>query len=193
MRLYLFRHGPTKLADKRIIQGRMDVPLDEDKIDYVRKKLRPHQETNFDAIFSSPLRRASRTAEVLTERTRQRIVIDHNIIERGHGELEGQYYEKVRHIMERDEYLPRGAESLQAVASRLRRFIKIRFSSPYTQVAAVTHAGTFGFLIRDLFNIDRNASEAFRMAPCEHYILEKKQDRFLLLDQNGETLLRREL
>jgi len=69
--IYIIRHGETDNNKKRVLQGRSDLPLNEagakqaDKVkDYFAEK-----GIQFDKVYSSPLIRAVRTAQIITGST----------------------------------------------------------------------------------------------------------------------------
>lgn len=86
--LYVVRHGQTDWNLKNKIQGQVDISLNENGIKeaYVLKDLL--DDVTFYKIFSSPLLRARRTAEIISS-SRIPISIDYRIIERDFGEFEG--------------------------------------------------------------------------------------------------------
>ena len=62
MEIYIVRHGETIWNEKKLLQGRTDIELNENgrKLAIITgKNLR---NTHFDIVFSSPLKRAHETA-----------------------------------------------------------------------------------------------------------------------------------
>ena len=84
--LYIVRHGETDWNREHRIQGHIDIPLnDQGKLDAANAKEKL-KDVKFDVVFSSPLSRAIETAKIITD---NEIIIDHRLIERYNGELEG--------------------------------------------------------------------------------------------------------
>ena len=88
MKLYLVRHGETSWNIERKVQGQTDIPLNETGVRQAEKVREELKDEVFDACYCSPLMRARRTAEIVTD-GRVEIVIDDNLKERSFGELEG--------------------------------------------------------------------------------------------------------
>jgi broad specificity phosphatase PhoE len=63
-RLFLARHGDTAWTDSRRKTGRTDLPLNERGEDRARQLGERLRQFEFGGVFTSPLRRASRTCEL---------------------------------------------------------------------------------------------------------------------------------
>lgn len=92
MRLYLVRHGQTNNNHKRLIQGRVDAPLNLTG----RKQAKTAGQTlkslkvDFDKIVSSPLSRALETGYLVGRKInyKDNILLNENLIERDFGNYE---------------------------------------------------------------------------------------------------------
>ena len=93
MKVYLIRHGETAWNHERRVQGRTNIPLNEAGEETARITGRGLQKEGviFDRIFTSPLLRAYRTAELIKEETHSKCQIEKNdlLVEFGFGALEG--------------------------------------------------------------------------------------------------------
>lgn len=89
MKLYLVRHGQTDWNAADRLQGQSDIPLNEVGIAQAESlRDQVHQRgLHFDAIYTSPLQRVLRTAEIIAED--QPIIIDPRLNERYAGDFEG--------------------------------------------------------------------------------------------------------
>ena len=65
MELYIIRHGETYWNHEHRIQGRSDVPLNENGRALAGKTGEALEQTPFDVIYSSPLIRAYETANLI--------------------------------------------------------------------------------------------------------------------------------
>lgn len=65
--IYIIRHGQTELNNAHILQGRSDCPLNENGIVQAREagQWLMEQGIVFSYVYSSPLKRAIRTAELI--------------------------------------------------------------------------------------------------------------------------------
>ena len=85
--IYIVRHGQTDYNVIGRYGGRIDVPLNEEGIKQAHELKEMLKNIKFDLVFSSPLKRAIKTAEIISD---NEIILDKRIIERDNGELEGK-------------------------------------------------------------------------------------------------------
>ena len=88
MKLYIVRHGETDWNKKDLMQGSTDIPLNLNGI-VQAMELKKSLPNNFDICFVSPLKRAKKTADIITKCPK---VIDERLIERNMGLLEGKKF-----------------------------------------------------------------------------------------------------
>ena len=90
MKLYILRHGKTQWNALRKVQGAADIPLAEEGISLARKVGETLKDVPFDLCFSSPLKRARQTAELVLGRKADKIpvILDKRIKEIDFGVLE---------------------------------------------------------------------------------------------------------
>ena len=89
LKIYLLRHGETQWnADGNRYCGRTDIPLTEKGIGQAHLVRDQLQNIHFDAVYSSPLKRAKHTAEIASGRND--IITDNHLIEVDFGEWEGK-------------------------------------------------------------------------------------------------------
>ncbi len=89
MRLYIIRHGETDWNKARKMQGRSDIPLNEHGRLAAQKTKEGLKDVKFDVAFTSPLKRAKETVQILLEGRDVPIIEDERIIEIGFGNGEG--------------------------------------------------------------------------------------------------------
>ena len=85
--LYIIRHGQTEMNSRHALQGRSDFALNEAGFAQAREAAEKLSGVRFDRVYSSPLRRAIQTAELLAPGAE--IVIDERLIEMDYGPYEG--------------------------------------------------------------------------------------------------------
>lgn len=87
--IYLLRHGETPFnADGNKYCGRTDIGLTENGIAQAKLMHERLKEYTFDAVYSSPLQRARKTAEIVSG-IADDVRIDERLIEVDFGEWEG--------------------------------------------------------------------------------------------------------
>ena len=88
--LYIIRHGKTDWNLKYKLQGRTDIPLNEEGREMARRAHDEYKDVHFDICFCSPLVRAKETAELLLEGRDVPVFYDDRLMEMSFGVCEGQ-------------------------------------------------------------------------------------------------------
>lgn len=134
MKLYLIRHGETDWNIVHKLQGRSDIPLNENGRRLARITSEAVSGIPFTRIYTSPLIRAYETAEILRAGRNIPIIRDERIIEICFGEYEGMYCGKdnynipdpdFRNFFDHTDryYAKNGAESLEEMCIREKSFL----------------------------------------------------------------------
>ena len=89
MKIYLMRHGETKWNKRSKLQGQVDIPLAPKGIEQAEMTSEGMKDIPFDHIFSSPLKRAYKTAQVVRRDRPIEIVRDDRLKEMSFGTSEG--------------------------------------------------------------------------------------------------------
>lgn len=90
------RHGETDWNKQRRLQGQSDIPLNPYGVELAEKTAEGLKEIHFDAAFSSPLKRAQKTAEIVMGDRPVEIVTDKRLMEINFGESEGQEFDQAK-------------------------------------------------------------------------------------------------
>lgn len=85
--IYIVRHGQTDWNKEKRIAGRADIELNMQGVLQAEQTAAKLKDVNFDAVFSSPLKRTLQTAQIITKLP---VITDDRLIERSNGELEGK-------------------------------------------------------------------------------------------------------
>jgi len=144
--LYVVRHGQTIWNSQNKVCGNTDVELtDKGKIqaetlaEYISD-----QKIELDIIFTSPLKRAMKTAEIIGQRNGIEVISDQRLIEQNYGIFEGVDRKNDDFLKNKRNFAYRypGGESMMQVACRIYRFldeIKIKYQGK--NVLIVSHGG----------------------------------------------------
>ena len=81
MKLYIIRHGETYWNIEGRLQGRTDIELTPSGISIADRSSQGMKNIRFDYIFSSPLKRAYKTAEIIRRDRSIPIITDNRLIE----------------------------------------------------------------------------------------------------------------
>ena len=133
--LYIIRHGRTDWNDLHKLQGRTDVPLNEEGRQMAEAAREEYRDVHFDVCFCSPLVRARETAEILLRGRDVPILTDERLAEMSCGSSEGQensfdipdcpintlFFEPENYTSP-----PGGAESLDSLFDRTGAFLRER-------------------------------------------------------------------
>lgn len=156
MELTLVRHGQSTANRDGLLQGRLDTPLS----DLGRRQARQlgdwfaQRRMGWDAVYCSPLRRASDTARIITERVGRPTAIENADLAEVHvGSMQGKtgpvlrvehasFY--ARGLDGLGDYSEFGGEAYEAVQARARRFLELLFEQHRAaahRVLVVSHGG----------------------------------------------------
>lgn len=133
MELYIIRHGRTVWNKEGLIQGTSDVELLPEGIEMAGQTGAGLKDVNFDAIYSSPLKRAYDTAMMIKGDRDMDVIMDVRLTEMGFGVCEGMKYvsrEDGGGLLEGfwdspDTYVaPEGGDSFYEVCERAADFLK---------------------------------------------------------------------
>ena len=86
--IYMIRHGQTALNITNALQGRSNHPLNETGIRQAEEAAERLKGVSFAAVYSSPMIRAVRTAEILVPTLKP--ILDERLIEMEYGPYEGK-------------------------------------------------------------------------------------------------------
>ena len=133
--LYLIRHGKTDWNDRHKLQGRTDIPLNDEGRRMAEAAREEYLDVHFDICFCSPLIRARETAEILLRGRNIPILTDDRLMEMSFGIYEGQEnsfdipdcpINVLFFSPEKYTDPPGGAESLDALFARTGAFLRER-------------------------------------------------------------------
>ena len=153
--IYLVRHGETDWNVKNIIQGQIDIPLNKKGENQALEIANELKDIHFDAIFSSDLSRAKRTAEIIATERKLAVVATKTLRERYFGKFQGKIFPKEKNIKEMIRFLIKNSkaesekpETDASIMSRLVAFLKeISVAYKGKTVLLVTHAAPIRTLL----------------------------------------------
>jgi len=175
--IYIIRHGKTELNKSNVLQGRSDYPLNDEGIKQVEEAAYVLKNVTFDYVFSSPLIRAVRTAEIVVPQSS--IQIEERLIEMDYGPYEGvdlmnppaeirKFFSDFVHNK-----APEGMELLSSVVDRAGKFIEdIRKLSGNILIS--THAIAMKGLLEYLTPDSNGSYWSKYIGNCDIYVAENK-------------------
>jgi probable phosphoglycerate mutase len=173
--LLLLRHGETALSIEKRFSGRGDAVLTERGVEQAKAAAARLASYGVTAVVSSPLRRATQTAEAVAELVGCDVVIDDGLAETDFGEWEGMTFGEVRERWPREvqKWLddtataPPGGESFAATfirVSQARQRILDRFAE--SSVVVVSHVTPIKALVREALDAPPHALYRMHLDPA---------------------------
>ena len=153
----LLRHGQTPLSAERRFAGRGDIPLTETGLRQAEAAARRlAARGGIDAIVTSPLQRARRTADAVASATGAPVRVDDAWMEMDFGEWEGLSYaeaaegwpEEMAAWMKDSVAAPPGGESIAAAARRVLPALDRLRDQPRATVVVVSHVTPMKIVLR---------------------------------------------
>jgi len=98
MIIHLIRHGQTAYNDKSIFRGQLDIPLNSYGISQAESIGKTLRVIGFDAIYTSPLIRAKKTAEIINKYQDKKfsINVEYNFTDLNYGRWQAKSHEEVK-------------------------------------------------------------------------------------------------
>lgn len=147
------RHGVTAWNKEGRAQGTTDVPLDEEGIQMAERVASRMEHEEWDVIYTSPLIRAKRTAEIIAQKQPALpFHLDKRLGEIGGGIIEGTTEaERVAKWGLEWRKQDMGFEPEETIISRGMSFIEdVKKAYPGKRVLVVSHGGFIGRLLKVL-------------------------------------------
>jgi alpha-ribazole phosphatase len=172
-RLLLVRHGETKLKSSLRLWGRTDVELNAEGLkqaEHLRDRLATEK---IDVIYSSSLKRALATADIIASRHKLGVIPCDELREVDFGDAEGMTYEEVNQSFPEFVEMRRaqgtsvkypGGESMDDLSRRVSRFThRLKQHEEEDNLLIVAHAGVARILICHLLELEASSLRRFRL------------------------------
>lgn len=168
MELYLIRHGQTDWNKEGRLQGSVDIELNENGRSMAQAAGDRLESVNFDKIYSSPLKRAYETAQLIRKHRNLDIIVDQRLREISFGCMEGTTYDEwsapespYRYFFATSEnhkyFPPEGGETLEALCKRTKEFVQTEIepqSETANRIMVVAHGALLASMMCYLDNHD---------------------------------------
>lgn len=174
--LYLIRHGSTEGSEVKRYKGSIDVPLSEKGIEQMEQVAR-HLNRSYNslkAVYCSPLTRALKSAEIISESYGLKPIVIPDLRERSFGIWEGMSFSEIREEYPEEFerwsenpliYSPTGGESTLEVRDRVVNALNNILSNHNEEtMAIVAHGGVnrvilchiLGIPLENIFRIEQD-------------------------------------
>lgn len=184
--IYIIRHGQTDLNKKRVLQSRIDAPLNDEGImqaEDAGERLRS-EDISFDMIFSSPLKRAVQTARIIAGDDIP-LQIDERLLEMDYGPYEGADLTspppELSHFFSDfvNNPAPEGMEPLARVVERAGQFLEHLRNDAFTgSILISTHAIAMKGLLEYITPDSGGSYWGTHIKNCDIYVSKLETDSF---------------
>jgi broad specificity phosphatase PhoE len=159
MKLYLARHGETHSNNKKIIQGQADTELNDVGMQQARNLASILKDENIEKIYSSDLKRAKKTAEIINEQLKVQLITTEMLRELDMGNWEGKPISEIQKIADFEKWMVcptqldeiRGGERLIDLKQRIEKFMK-DIKNEEGNILIVTHGIALTTFILNILN-----------------------------------------
>ena len=197
--IILARHGETEWNVKEVFRGRVDIELNETGIKQAQLLAEYLSSTKIQAIYSSPLKRASKTAETIAGYHKLDVEIAPGLIDFDYGKWQGLPHQEVK-----DKYkelyaewinspnrvkIPAG-ESLNDVRKRAMSVVDDVIAKYEGTVVLVAHRVVNKVLICALLGLDNSHFWNIRQDTGGITTFSYENERFILTKHNDTSYLK---
>ena len=195
----LVRHGETAWNVQKVFRGRIDIELNETGMRQAERLAQYLSKIKIDAIYSSALKRALTTAEIVASYHKLDVVVTPGLIDFDFGEWQGLPHQEVR-----DRYkelytqwtnhpdrvrMPAG-ESLDEVRKRAISVIDRVIAKYEGSVVLASHRVVNKVLICALLGLDNSHFWNIEQGTCGMTIFTYENERFILTRHNDTSYLK---
>ncbi len=197
--IILARHGETEWNVAEVFRGRIDIELNETGVQQAGLLAEYLKNLKLDAIYSSPLRRALKTAEMIAGHHKLGVNIAPGLIDFDYGKWQGLSHQKVK-----DQYqelytewsnhperveIPCG-ESLDDVRKRAMAIVDAVITRYKRAVVLVSHRVVNKVLICALLGLDNSHFWNIKQDNCGITSFVYEKERFILTKHNDTSYLK---
>ena len=196
--IILVRHGETEWNVEEIFRGRIDIALNETGIKQAELLAEYLSDVKIEAIYSSPLKRALKTAEIIAGHHRLAVETAPGLIDLDYGKWQGLAHQEVK-----DKYkalyaewtgkpdrvtMPEG-ESLNDVRKRAVAVVDEVTARYKGTVILASHRVVNKVLICALLGLDNSHFWNIRQDTCGLTTFTYENERFILTRHNDTSYL----
>jgi broad specificity phosphatase PhoE len=197
--IILARHGETEWNVQEVFRGRVDVELNQRGIKQAELLAEHLSHLKLDAIYSSPLRRAVKTAEIIASLHRLKVKIAPGLIDCDFGQWQGLRLQEVKdrykelydqwvnspHLVK----IPDG-ESLNGVGKRALVVVEGVIAKHKGTSVLVSHRVVNKVLICALLGLDNSHFWNIRQDNCGTTTFSYENKQFVLTEHNNTSYLK---
>ena len=197
--IILARHGQTEWNVEEVFRGQIDLELNQTGLKQAELLAEYLSGQKIEAVYSSPLKRAFKTAEAVARRHKLRVEIVNGLTDCDFGQWQGLHLQEVK-----DKYsqlyqqwaespqlvnLP-GGESLDGVRERALAVVAKVTAKHRWAVVLVSHRVVNKVLICALLGLDNSHFWNIKQDTCATTVFSYENGRFVLTRHNDTSYLK---
>ena len=196
--IILVRHGETDWNVSEVFRGRIDVELNETGLKQAELLAEYLNRGKVEAVYSSPLRRASKTAEIIATKSGIEVKITPGLIDFDFGEWQGLSHQEVKNkykelyiqwLSHPEQVRMPGGEDLGEVRARTLSVIDDVIRVYQGVVILVSHRVVNKVLICAMLGLDNSHFWNIKQDTCGITSFAYEQGQFLLTGHNNTSFL----
>jgi broad specificity phosphatase PhoE len=197
--IILVRHGETEWNVKEVFRGRTDVELNETGIRQAELLAQYLSNIKIAAVYSSPLKRALKTAEMIATYHNLDVEIAPGLIDFDYGEWQGLSHRQVKNrykepytqwLKNPQQVTMPGGESLNDVSQRAISVVNEIIARYRGAVVLVSHRVVNKVLICALLGLDSSHFWNIRQDTAGMTTFTCEKERFILTGHNNTSYLK---
>lgn len=196
--IILARHGQTAWNIGEVFRGQTDIELDETGLKQAQLLAEYLGNRKIDAVFSSPLQRAFKTAQTIASYHHLEVRVTQGLNDLSFGEWEGKPSKEVQQeypsLFKRWVATPHlvklpGGESLDDLTARVMNLVNEVVNQYHNSIIFVAHRVVHQSLILALLGLDNSHFWNIRMDTAAITTFRYTQGRFVLTEHNNTSYL----
>jgi len=197
--IILARHGETKWNVQEIFRGRIDIALNETGRKQAELLAEYLRHLKIEAIYSSPLKRALKTAEVIASHHKLAVEITPGLIDFNYGKWQGLPHQEVKDkynelyaewISHPDQVKIPAGESLNDVRKRAIGVVDEVTAKHEGTIVLLSHRVVNKVLICALLGLDNSHFWNIKQDTCGITTFTYENERFILTEHNNTSFLK---
>jgi len=197
--IILARHGETEWNVAEVFRGRIDIELNETGIKQAELLAEYLSHMKIDAVYSSPLKRALKTAEIIASYHKIGVEVAPGLTDFDYGEWQGLAHQEVRNkykelyaewINSPDQVKMPTGESLSDVRERVMGVVSDVIAKYAGIVVLVSHRVGNKVLICALLGLDNSHFWNIKQDTCGITTFIDEDGRFILTEHNNTSYLK---
>jgi len=197
--ILLARHGDTEWNVTEVFRGRIDIELNETGMKQAELLAEHLSDMKIDAVYSSPLKRALKTAEIVAGYHKLDVEVAPGLIDFNYGEWQGLPHQEVKNrykelyaewVKNPHQIKMPAGESLAEVRERAIGVVDNIIARYTGTVVLVSHRVVNKVLICALLGLDNSHFWNIRLDTCGITTFTYENEQFILTKHNDTSYLK---